>query len=163
MTRPSLIVFQDAASMVDGPKVWLRTLLYSTAKRGNVIEGMFVRLRRDNVRQTFSFWGCGERNELVRGSGLYVDQSGVALNHHFSLSGDSYRFEFAPGDYVVEIFALLVGRRGPLPLTQIALHLTEEHAKALKNVEDMIHFDLTPESGGYAAYVRRRPERLASG
>jgi hypothetical protein len=48
MTKPTLIVFtHEELSTPDRrtvPKIFLRTLLYSTAKRGWVIENMFVNL-----------------------------------------------------------------------------------------------------------------------
>jgi hypothetical protein len=135
MVRPSLMAFLDARGS-DGPKVWFRALLYSTAHKGNVLESMFVRLRRGETQQNFSFWVCGERGKLASGCGLYVGQSGAALDHHFVLPKDGSGFEFLAGDYAVEVFGALVGSQSPLLLARIALHLTDEHAKSLKNPEE---------------------------
>lgn len=157
MVRPSLVAFLDQAG-VDGPKIWFRSLIYSTSRRGNVLESMFVRVRRGETQQNFSFWVCGERGELASGCGLYVEHTGIALNHHFVLPKDGSRFDFVPGDYVIEVFASLVNSRSPLLLARIALHLTEEHAKALKNPNENVYFDWWPDSGRYNAHVvRRRP------
>jgi hypothetical protein len=87
MVRPSLVAFLDADG-TDGPKVWFRSLLYNTSRKGNVVEAMFVRLRRGEAQQNFSFWVCGPRGELAGGCGLYVGHEGVALNHHFLLPKD---------------------------------------------------------------------------
>jgi hypothetical protein len=157
MVRPSLVAFLDARG-TDGPKVWFRSMLYSTARKGNVIESMFVRLRRGETQRNFSFWVCGERGKLASGCGLYVGQNGVALDHHFVLPKDGSRFEFLPGDYVLEVFATLVNRRQPLQLVKTSLHLTAEHAKALKNADENIYFDWWPDSARYNAHVVRRPE-----
>jgi hypothetical protein len=157
MVRPSLIAFLDQAG-VDGPKVWFRSLIYSTSRRGNVLESMFVRVRRGETQQNFSFWVCGERGELASGCGLFVEHTGVALNHHFVLPKDGSRFDFVAGDYVIEVFASLVNSRSPLLLARIPLHLTEEHAKALKNPNENVYFDWWPESARYNAHVvQRRP------
>jgi hypothetical protein len=72
MTQPTVIFFgpdtprsQDETPM---PKVYLRALLFSTAKRGRVIESMHVALSRNETHQNFNIWVYGEE-KLVRGSG----------------------------------------------------------------------------------------------
>lgn len=160
MVRPALVAFLDARGS-DGPKVWFRTLLYSTSRRGNVIESMFVRLRRGESRQNFSFWVCGDGSQLAGGCGLYVGQSGTVLNHHFVLPKDGTRYEFLPGEYVLEVFATLVGQRQALQLAAIPLHLSGDHAKALKNADENIYFNWWPDSGRYNAHVVRRKELSA--
>jgi hypothetical protein len=157
MVRPSLVAFLDARGN-DGPKVWFRALLYSTSRKGQVIESMYVRLRRGEAQQNFSFWVCGER-DLASGCGLYVGHTGIALNHHFVLPKDGSRFDFLPGDYSVDVFCSVVDSTALLPLASIPLHLTDEHAKSLKNPEENIYFDWWPDSGRYNAHVVRRRER----
>jgi hypothetical protein len=156
IVRPSLVAFLDARG-TDGPKVWFRALLYSSSRKGNVLESMFVRLRRGEAQQNFSFWVCGERGKLASGCGLHVPHTGIALDHHFVLPKDGSRFDFLPGDYVVEVFTSLVNSRAPFLLRSISLHLTEEHAKALKNEEESVYFDWWPDSARYNAHVVRRP------
>jgi hypothetical protein len=158
MIRPSLIAFMDAGG-VDGPKVWFRSMLYATAIKGNVVESMFVRLRRGEAQQNFSFWVCGERGKLASGCGLYVGHDGVALDHHFVLPKDGSRFDFLAGDYVVEVFATLPNSGSPRLLAKIPLHLTEEHAKALKSADKGVYFDWWPDSARYNAHVVQHPER----
>jgi hypothetical protein len=53
-----------------GSKVFLRTLLYSTSKRGVVIENMYVTARRGETRQNFNIWVYRDSGRLSRGSGL---------------------------------------------------------------------------------------------
>jgi hypothetical protein len=108
MTQPTTIYFGADASSSPSPKVYLRTLLYSTAKRGQIIESMFVKLRRGESIQTFNIWVYGE-GSLARGSGLYVGENGVTCNHHFLLPADGTKFEFLPGEYKVEVYASLAG------------------------------------------------------
>ena len=57
MTQPTTIYFGADASASPSPKVYFRTLLYTTAKRGKIIESMFVKLRRGESIQTFNIWG----------------------------------------------------------------------------------------------------------
>ncbi len=154
MVRPSLVAFLDARGS-DGPKVWFRALLYSTAPRGNVLESMYVRLQRGETKQNFSFWVCGEREKLATGCGLYVGQSGVALNHHFVLPKDGSRFEFLAGEYVIDVLATLVGTVAPMQLARLTLRLSDEHAKALKEPTEAVYFDWWPDSQRYNPHVRR--------
>jgi len=113
MTRPTAIYFGADGSVDPSPKVYLRTLLYSTAKRGQIVESMFVKLRRGESIQTFNIWVYGEAS-LARGSGLYVGENGVTCDHHFLLPADGTQFEFLPGEYRVEVYASLVGLKQPL-------------------------------------------------
>lgn len=86
MTQPTVIFFgpdSPRSGREKGlPKIYLRTLLFSTSKRGRVIESMHVSLERSETRQNFNIWVHGD-DKLVRGSGLYVGATGVAANHHF--------------------------------------------------------------------------------
>lgn len=58
MTQPTQIFFGYDKSRDDDerpwPKVFLRTLLFSTAKRGVVIENLYVKIACEEIAQTFS-------------------------------------------------------------------------------------------------------------
>lgn len=158
MVRPSLIAFLDARG-TDGSKVWFRTLMYSTSRRGCVLESMYVRLRRGESQQNFSFWVCGDKNDLAGGCGLFVANTGVALNHHFVLPKDGSRFEFLPGDYTIDVFGMVVDSEKPLLLAHIPLHLSVPHAQALKNPDENVYFDWWPDSARYNPHIVSRPSR----
>ena len=63
-------------------KGFLRTLLFSSSKRGRIIESIYVTLQCDDISQDFTIW-TRERNQLARGSGLFVGETEVEANHHF--------------------------------------------------------------------------------
>src|SRR4051812_21290578 len=71
MTQPTVIFFGPDMSRnreeTPLPKVYLRTLLFSTSKRGRIIESMHVALARNETLQTFNVWVHGDE-KLVRGS-----------------------------------------------------------------------------------------------
>ena len=111
MTRPTMIYFgPDGSAKAQTPhqKIYLRTLLYATGKRGHIVENMFVGLRRGETRQNFNIWVYGENN-LQRGSGLSVPENGIATNHHFMLPPDGTSFSSSVGAYVLELFVTEVG------------------------------------------------------
>jgi len=141
MTQPTIVCFAfDIEEQKAIPKIFLRSLLYSTSKRGVVVENMFVKICLGGSTQTFSVWAYGEK-KLVRGSGIYVGPEGVAHNHHFLLPSDGSKFEFISGDYQIEIFARLVGRKRTLKLAEINLVLTDEQAKGMQSGDTAIMFD----------------------
>jgi len=81
MTKPTVVFFGYDTMPRLTPKVFLRTLLYSTSARGQVVESMYAKLCHARSEQTFGFWGYGETNKLTAGSGLFVGQTGVSFNH----------------------------------------------------------------------------------
>jgi hypothetical protein len=89
MSQPAVIYFGPDGSrtgMEPGTsKVYLRALIFATAKRGRIIESMHATLFHDEARQNFHVWVYGN-DTLSRGSGLFVGETGVAANHHFLTS-----------------------------------------------------------------------------
>jgi hypothetical protein len=161
MTQPTVIFFGPDGSTKErpSPKVYLRTLLYSTAKRGRIIESMFIKLRRGESIQTFNIWVYGE-GSLSRGSGLYVGENGVVCNHHFLLPEDGTTFEFLPGEYKLEVYASLVGRAKALRLAVVSLTVAERVATQLQDKQFGVYFDWGPDSQHYHAHVRQHPKLL---
>src|SRR5579863_8087718 len=68
MTQPVQIAFVYENGTK--PKIFLRTLLYTTGKRGYVIEGLYLKVKQPDSIQTFAFWGYGERDALMVAGGL---------------------------------------------------------------------------------------------
>jgi len=100
MTQPTVIFFgpdnlrsRDEPAL---PKVFLRTLLFATSKRGRVVESMHIALSRNETQQNFNIWVYGDE-KLVRGSGLFVGETGIAANHHFLTPRDGSSFHFTEG------------------------------------------------------------------
>jgi len=118
---------------------------------------MFCKLQRGEATQTFSIWAYGDK-ELVRGSGLFVGAEGVARYHHFLPPSDGGTFEFLPGEYVIQVYASMVGRSHPLLLTEVRLLLSEPQAQALRANEADVWFDWGPDSQRYVPQLLQRPK-----
>lgn len=159
MTQPSTIFFGPDAGPIEDrkPKVYFRSLLYSTSTRGRVVEGMFVKLRRNESAQNFSVWVYGEK-DLARGSGLYVGEGGIATNHHFLTPKDENSFRFEKGIYRFQVFAHLVSRKDPVKLFSYELPISEEHAAALRDSRAGLFFDWAPEAQTYLSHISTRTE-----
>src|SRR5690348_6823933 len=71
MTQPTVIYFGPDNNPKSQDKVFLRTLLCVTGKRGHIIENMFVRLHRGETQQNFNIWIYGDADSR-RGSGLFI-------------------------------------------------------------------------------------------
>jgi hypothetical protein len=104
-------------------KIFLRTLLFSTGKRGRVIESLFLRVKDRGRLEEFSFWGYGEK-DLVRGSGLFVGENGIVTNHHFNPIRNM-NYEFVMGNYELELIAKLMNRSRLVTLWKIALDVPD--------------------------------------
>ncbi|HEY5329467.1 MAG TPA: hypothetical protein VIJ79_06265 [Acidobacteriaceae bacterium] len=164
MTRPSSIYFgPDGGPKIDRvQKVYLRTLLFSTSKSGRIIEAMYVSLRRNESRQNFSIWVHGDER-LVRGSGLFVSESGIAVSHHFMTAGDDASFAFIDGTYQIEVFVKLVGDQRTLNLFSEELVVDAKSAKALAEEDCGLYFDWAAVAGSYISHIdkkRNNPKAL---
>jgi hypothetical protein len=160
LTKPTLIVFTHEKLLTPVrktiPKIFLRTLLYSTAKRGWVIENMFVNLRHENAEYPFHVWFYGDSN-FMRGSGVFVAETGVAVNHHFTPHIDVSKFEFSEGEYQLEVFATTVNLPKPRRLCSVTLSVPQEAAIGLLKEADCDYwFDWDPTEHRYQGHLERR-------
>jgi hypothetical protein len=158
MTQPTVIYFGPDAPpphKPPPPKIYLRTLLFATSKRGRVIEAMHASLSRNESHQNFNIWVHGEE-KLVRGSGLFVGDTGVAANHHFLTPKDGAEFKFLPGTYRLKVFAKLLGDARQKILFSQELTVTSEFAQSLTERGVGLYFDWGPDSGQYIAHVDKR-------
>jgi len=162
MTQPTVVFFGPDGGRNDGEKarlkVFLRTLLYSTARRGQTVESMHVNLQRGESKQNFSIWVYGD-DRLARGSGLHVGQEGVACNHHFLLPEDGADFRLLAGQYNVRVFAKRVSDREPRELAHLVLSISESQAKELLKDDAGIYFDWGPDQQAYHAHIEIRKPR----
>jgi len=159
MTKPTVVFFGPdggpKGNVPAKPKVFLRSLVYCTGKRGHIIESMFVTLRRGETRQTFNIWVYGDK-ELARGSGLFVGDTGIVCNHHFLQPDDGADFKFLAGEYQVDVFASIVGFSETIHLSQIMLVIPEGAGSQLQDPEYGIYFDWGPDSKHYHPHVEKK-------
>ena len=160
MTQPTTVFFGPDGPMFDRGKnkVYLRTLLYSTAKRGHVLESLYLSLHRNETKQNFNVWVYGEKGDLKRGSGLFIPQEGVTFDHHFLLPADGVNFGFLEGSYTLSVFARLVGQRLSTELLTVRLSITESQASTLSQPRTGIFFDYGPDQQCYHAHLQHRPK-----
>jgi hypothetical protein len=160
MTQPTVIFFGPdgrGSNMKDvSAKIFLRTLLFATSKRGRVIESMHITLSHNEAWQNFNIWVYGEKL-LVRGSGLFVGESGLAANHHFLAPKNATSFRFNEGMYQLRVFAHLLGDKERLLLFSQDLEISKEHALALADPEAGLYFDWGPDTSRYFSHIDKRP------
>lgn len=158
MTKPSILFFGFDETPKRTAKVFIRTLLYSSSAKGQVIETMYAKLYFGGNEQIFSFWGYMETNELMPGSGLFVGQTGVVASHHFVQSAHHPTYQFAAGTYAVEVYASLVGQKAPIRLARISLTVDSRQAEALGSGSGVL-FELQPDSGSYVGHLNNEGHR----
>jgi len=160
MTQPTVIYFgPDTPRSRDEsplPKIYLRTLLFATSKRGRVVESMHVALSRNETHQNFNIWVYGDER-LVRGSGLFVGEAGISANHHFLTPLDGSPFRFTEGRYRMQVFAQLLGNRERTMLFTQTLEISREMAAQLAEPDCGLYFDWGPDSSRYLPHVDKRP------
>ena len=161
MTQPTVFFFGPDGRSPSGPaappKIFLRALLFSTSKRGRIVENMYVNLSCDEYYQEFNVWAYGATNELVRGSGVFVGDTGVEANHHFLIPRNAGSFRFRSGQYRVDVYAQLLGDRKKKLLFSQALEIASDAAKALENADSGLYFDWAPDLSRYVSHIHKGP------
>jgi hypothetical protein len=152
MTRPVQIAFVLESGR---PKIFLRTLLYTTGKRGYFIEGLYVKIRRGKEHFTFGFWGYGEREELMAAGGLRIDETGVAYNHHFLQLNRESGFRFDGGKYEIDVYANVVNHDSARILHRATLILSDQLAAILERSHGVL-FTWNPDEQDYYASISPR-------
>lgn len=118
---------------------------------------MYVKLSRNETHQNFNVWVYGERDKLVRGSGLFVGETGVAANHHFLTPRDGNAFRFTEGRYNLDVYAHLLGDSKPSRLFSQTLDVSRETATEMEEKTAGLYFDWGPDSSRYISHVDVRP------
>jgi hypothetical protein len=118
---------------------------------------MYVALSHNETRQNFNVWVYGADKKLVRGSGLFVSETGVEANHHFLTPRDDNSFRFTEGRYTLDVFARLLGDSGPIRLFSQTLEISRETAGALAEPHAGVYFDWGPDSSRYLPHIETRP------
>ncbi len=162
MTQPTVVFFGPDGGRGEGEpprlKVFLRTLLYSTSRRGQTVESMHVNLQRAESKQNFSIRVYGD-DRLARGSGLHVGPEGVACNHHFLMPDDGAAFRLLSGRYTLKVFAKRISDPEPRQLATLVLTISESQAAELGRDDAGIYFDWGPDQQAYQAHVEIRKPR----
>jgi hypothetical protein len=159
MTRPVLVGF--LYDLPGGePKVFFRSMLFATGKRGHIVESLFLKVRRGESSQTFNFWMYGETKALLIGSGLRVGEDGVAFNHHFLPSKNENTFSFLRGEYAIDIYARTLTRSAAILLSRVKVALTGKQAEALRDKNRGILFTRGPDAQSYSAHIDAVPRTM---
>ncbi len=139
MAQPTIVFF--GYDGLRGPsKVVIGTIMFSTGQRGNILESMFIELKRSETIQIFNRW-VYDNSDNAHASGLYIGIEGVADNHHFLIPSDGTQYQFLPGEYLLEIYGLLVNHKSCKLLKRVQLSLSPEEASALNRREIDVMFN----------------------
>ncbi|MEM9311125.1 MAG: hypothetical protein AAGA34_06730 [Pseudomonadota bacterium] len=160
MTRPTVVFFGPdiprQQTEENNPKVFLRTLLFSSSRRGHIIQSMSATVTQNETSQTFNIWVYGDE-KLKRGSGLFVGPDGVVANHHFLVPKDGSGFQFKAGTLNLRITADIVGKKEPILLFEETLSFSPEQASAMADGNSGIYFDWGTSSQSYFAHIDPAP------
>jgi len=156
-THPSFIAlrYDFVGTKLPQAKIFLRTLLFSTGKRGCVIESLFLRVRDGSRSEEFAFWGYGDK-DLVRGSGLFVAENGVATNHHFNPLRTEPLFLFSHGTYQLELVAKLIGREKSVSLWNLTIEVPRGAFDASIAREKAVFYSWSPDQERYVSSIETR-------
>lgn len=104
--------------------------------------------------ENFRFGGHGDK-DLVRGSGIFVPESGVVTNHHFNPIDTDDPFEFSKGVYKLELIAKLTGQDDLISLWTVFLEVTDSAFEKI-SPDTAIFFNWSSESNKYIETIEYR-------
>lgn len=156
-TYPAFVAIRY--DFVDKPeaqaKIFFRALLYCTGKRGDVIESLFLRVFEGQRQEEFSFWGHGD-GKLMRGSGLFVPETGVVTNHHFNPTDSEKLFRFSGGVYSIELVATMARSAREVSLWEITLEVPPGVFDTNIAANKAIYYNWSPKTRSYVVSVEDR-------
>lgn len=162
LTRPAVVYFGPDGSRDEGlngnPKIYLRGLLISDSKRGRIVENLHATLQHNESKQNFNVWVYGD-DRLVRGSGLFVGDTGVVANHHFLLPKSGNGFKFQAGKYRLDIYASILGNKKISLLFTDSFDISSAEASTIASGMGGLYFDWGPQSNGYISHLDRPTNR----
>ena len=155
--QPTVIYFGPDNNPKSQDKVFLRTLLCVTGKRGHMIENMFARLRRGETQQNFNIWIYGDA-DLRRGSGLFIPDTGLATDHYISyFRRMAFPFSFYRAIMMLKSLLLNLATMLNCFTQSVILKITPDLYKNFKQPGYGLYFDWGPDAGRYFAHVRPPP------
>jgi hypothetical protein len=158
MTRPTIFFFGFDPDDRPIPKIFMRSLLFSTANNGCVLENMYLLVKSPTSESIYSFWGHtnSDGNNLTRGSGLYIPKNGFLANHHFNPDpSKGVTNPFPIGIYEIDVIARQFGDSTNRKLGRFELQLDEKMSVALNQENNGVMWSLNPIDQSYHAELRR--------
>ena len=150
----------DAAMLIgflheaEQPKIFFRAmLLLTTGKRGHIIEGLYLKLRRVNRRRHLISGCTGRRKTQNRQRPEGRGRRRVVQSSFPAAQSDS-SFAFLAGEHTIESYARILNRRAPVRLSTVKLSLSAEFSAALLDRAMGVLFTWSPDSRAYHATCR---------
>lgn len=161
MSRPAFLAFVVEDVPFGGwLKIFIRSLLFSTGSKGHVVESIILTLKHNNEIYPFHYWMYGDKEELEIGSGLFVEPTGVAANHHFTPTQGIGSKSLTVGQYEIDIHANILGDNKKHLLQSIKFNLGSDEVDAItksKHVAVYLRWDLETQS--YKTFIDNKRDK----
>jgi hypothetical protein len=164
MARPHFFALLPEDSLFGGwLKFFIRTLVFSTGKRGRVIETIYLDLKHDGKTFPFYYWMYGETDNLKIGSGIFVGPEGISANFHFVPTSPLSINDLSPGKYELSIRATLLGNKRSIDLGNISFELGAEEVSIFgKNKNKAIYYVWDIKTKKYRSRIDTRQPKSRS-
>lgn len=153
LSQPTIFFFGWDIGDRTVAKITFRSVLFCTSERGLVLENLYLRVVNQSGSFVFSFWGYDDGKGMVRGSGVYVGETGIAAYHHFTPGVDDNDFEFVVGEYSVEVWAKIFNSKDAVLLGSYSFEVEDDKqiAEALSHSQRGVIWDWMPDNRRYVA------------
>jgi hypothetical protein len=164
MTKPTIFFFGWDHVGQPIPKIFMRSLLFSTANSGRVLENLYLKVSTPKGDALYSFWGHtqGQPNSLTRGSGLFIGKEGLLADHHFNPDPSiAIETPYSIGVYEIEVIGRQFGDAIDRKLGRYSLVLDAALVQILSQKADGILWSLNPQENKYYPETRQRDQGIS--
>lgn len=121
--------------------------------RKSLREASLRRYRRD-----LQYLGLWRQYRPVRGSGLFVGETGVEASHHFLLPEAGDPFHFIAGVYQLEVHARVLGENESRMLFASELDVSANESDLIGDQGSGLYFDWDPDEKFYTHHLKLAPK-----
>lgn len=129
MTNPSMIGLCVEQNKL---KIFFTSMLYSTGRKGHIVESIFLKVRHTESLQIFNHWSDFRDGNFVSDAGLKVGEDGVCRTLCFVPSLAGANFGVLIGKYEIEVLCKVANCKRPKLLSTLTLELSSFQASAVQ-------------------------------
>ena len=150
-TKPSkLLLFYEANNI---PVVNVLFYTHSTGLAGNIIRGLFIKVKRGDAQANFSDWSVKSNNGYTNFAGIKIMRDGVNLENTFLLANRISEGFFKSGIHEITLFLKSNKESSPRAAWSVNIPISDYQLTEINNGK-VLECHLSADEKEYILYIR---------